>query len=415
MLSQKVSKLGVSVYLAKNAITKDGKAPVVAKVGLDGNRVVIRIGVSVFPETWSIENSRAIGKDVSARQCNREIEDFLSKLEATYFRLTEQFDNVNVQMLRDSMNGLEPEREVKMILCIWDAEIERMMSLVGKEYAITTVRKYRTHRRIMSEFLKSKFGTADIHIERINPAFIEKFKIHLLMDHDFGKNTTAKILRNLKKMLFICIRKGWLSKDPFAEITLGYEDVDRPYLDEIELKRLVGLKLDSYSLQKSKDMFLFSCFTGLAYIDLRNLQRQDFEISNDQIWIKTRRQKTNTRSNIPLLSIAVDILKKYTDLELLKENEYALPVISNQKLNVALKEIAHICGIKKVLTFHAARHTFATTVTLLNGVPIESVSKMLGHTSIKTTQLYARVVDQKVQDDMNLLAGKLDSKMAMRV
>ncbi|MGL4227986.1 MAG: site-specific integrase, partial [Tannerellaceae bacterium] len=182
---------------------------------------------------------------------------------------------------------------------------------------------------------------------------------------------------------------------------------DRGYLTDQEIQRILNKEFSTSRLEQVRDLFIFSCFTGLSYIDVKQLRSKDICLSFDnKPWIMTKRQKTDTPVNVPLLKIPLSILKKY---EGALPNDLLLPVLSNQKINAYLKEIADLCGIDKNLTFHIARHTFATTITLTKGVPIETVSKMLGHTNIKTTQIYARITDSKIGNDMQMLAGKLQS------
>jgi site-specific recombinase XerD len=191
--------------------------------------------------------------------------------------------------------------------------------------------------------------------------------------------------------------------------------VDRTYLNEKELQSLADLDISVERIARIRDFFLFSCYTGLAYIDLKNLKRQEIEAGDSEtgLWIRTKRQKTGIRTNVPLLELPCLIINKYNKLDSLRPTDPVLPIPSNQKMNAYLKELADLCGIEKELTFHIARHTFATTVTLMNGVPIESVSKMLGHTNLKSTQHYAKVVDKKLGDDMAALAMKLSMKKSV--
>jgi len=197
-------------------------------------------------------------------------------------------------------------------------------------------------------------------------------------------------------------------KDPFVGVNLSIKEVDRPYLTMEEIQKLIDYDSKIERLKRVRDIFIFSCYTGLAYIDVKKLKKAEVEGSDELgYWIRTRRQKTDARANIPLLEIAMDIINNYCRLDLLMPEDPILPVLSNQKTNAYLKELADLCGIHKELTFHVARHSFATTLTMTNGVPMETVSKMLGHKNIKSTQHYARIVDQKVGDDMKLLAAKL--------
>lgn len=240
--------------------------------------------------------------------------------------------------------------------------------------------------------------------QNIDHGFITAYDFYLRSHRNCGNNTAVKYIKNFKKIIRIFIANGWLDKDPFVRYTAKLREVVRSYLTLDELKVIDEKEFASVRIMQVKDIFLFSCFTGLAYADVKKLKRS--EISNGvdgQLWIFTSRQKTDTASRIPLLPPAAKILLKYQQHPECINHNSALPVLSNQKMNSYLKEIADCCGITKELTYHIARHTFATSVTLANGVSIESVSKMLGHTNIKTTQHYAKILDAKVGKDMTML------------
>lgn len=216
-----------------------------------------------------------------------------------------------------------------------------------------------------------------------------------------------KYLINFKKVVLIGVKNGWISKDPFIGYKMSREAVNRNALTEKELLTIAGKDFKNPRLNQVRDIFVFCCYTGLAYVDVNKLNRKDIiEGYRGEKWLVISRQKTDSQSRIPILPVALEILMRYADHPQCATNGQLLPVLSNQKMNAYLKEIADLCLIEKPITFHLARHTFATTVTLTNGVPIESVSKMLGHNSIKTTQIYAKIVDRKISEDMNLLKLK---------
>lgn len=279
-----------------------------------------------------------------------------------------------------------------------------MKQLVGISRTIATYRKYEVTRRHLADFIHDKYNLSDIPIREITPMFITDFELYLRTACKCGYNTAAKFLLFLKSIIIVARNNGILTKDPFANYKIQMKKVDRGYLTEDEIKIILKKKMVSERLEHVRDLFIFSCFTGLAYSDVANLREENIRKSFDgKLWIMTKRQKTNTDVNVPLLDIPKMILKKYKGK---LPNGKILPVISNQKLNAYLKEIADICGIKKNLTFHLARHTFATTTTLAKGVPIETVSKMLGHTNIETTQIYARITNSKIGNDMQGLDKK---------
>jgi site-specific recombinase XerD len=242
---------------------------------------------------------------------------------------------------------------------------------------------------------------------------VTEFGLYLKTEKGCSFNTTNKFLQNLKRITYRCLRHEWILKDPFAGISLTMKEVDRPYLTEDELKSIMEYTSSFDRIIRVRDFFVFSCFTGLAYADVKKLRRCEIERNEAGTWIKTKRQKTGGRANVPLLGVPMQIINKYVDLDLLEADDLVLPILSNQKMNAYLKELADFCGITKNLSYHIARHTFATTLTMMNGVPIESVSKMLGHKNITSTQHYARIVDKKVGEDMERLSTKLGTRLAM--
>lgn len=279
--------------------------------------------------------------------------------------------------------------------------------MVGKEYAPGTLERYQTSLDHTRSFIQWKYGVDDLNIRRLNHEFISEYAFWLKSVRNCAHNTTMKYLANFKKIVLRCVRNGWLQRDPFCDFRLTKKEVVRTALTETELQTIGTKKFGSERLTYVRDIFLFSCYTGLAYIDVKKLKRSEISAGIDgEQWIFTRRQKTETPSKIPLLPKALEIAQRYADHPQCCNAGNVLPVLSNQKMNAYLKEIADVCGISKNLTFHIARHTFATTITLSNGVPIETVSKMLGHKSLKQTQHYAKILDRKVSDDMKLLKEK---------
>jgi site-specific recombinase XerD len=258
--------------------------------------------------------------------------------------------------------------------------------------------------RRLEEFMQVKYRIKDIALKEISHVFITDFENYLRTESGCNENTTAKFMQTFRMIVIVAKNNGWIFTDPFVNYKIQLKRVDRGYLTEHELQKILKKKFTCTRLEQVRDVFIFACFTGLAYIDVRNLTKENIRISFDgKPWIMTSRQKTDTAVNVPLLKVPQSILKKY---EGKLPNGLLLPVLSNQKLNSYLKEIGDLCGIGKNITFHLARHTFSTTVTLAKGVPIETVSKMLGHTNIETTQIYARITNSKIGNDMEGLSEK---------
>ena len=279
-----------------------------------------------------------------------------------------------------------------------------------------TLRHYKVTQGYLQKFLRAKFNLEDFRLIDLNFSFIKDFEFFIKSyqptDHQrkMGHNTAMKHLQRLRKMVKMAYHHEWIPKDPFVRFKSSYVKKRREFLTREELQSIEDFQSSINRLNIVKDIFLFSCYTGLSYIDITKLTMDNIGMDFDgNQWIETERQKTKTALKIPLLNQARDILKRYQGHPKTVHSKTLLPRYSNQKLNSYLKEIADFCGIKKHLTFHIARHTFATTITLTNGVPIETVSKLLGHTKLATTQIYARVVDKKVKDDMAMLNAKLNN------
>ena len=303
------------------------------------------------------------------------------------------------------------KQDVPTLLQVFKQHNEELVLLAGKDYALLTVKRYSTALRHTKEFIKWKYKAPDFEISKLNYDFISSFSFYFKSVRNCNHNSTMKYLKNFKKIVLLCIKNGWLNKDPFIGFKLSTQEVERPFLSQPELDEMAVKEFSAKRINHVRDIFLFSCYTGLAYVDVQKLKRSEIRIGVDgEKWIFIKRQKTHTPSRIPILPFAEQLMNKYKDHPQCVVQDKLLPVLSNQKMNMYLKEIADVCGITKILTFHIARHTFATTVTLNNGVPIESVSKMLGHKNLRTTQHYAKILDLKVSEDMKALKGKLSKK-----
>tara|TARA_R110002012_G_scaffold322018_1_gene553721 strand:+ start:24164 stop:25042 length:879 start_codon:yes stop_codon:yes gene_type:complete len=276
-----------------------------------------------------------------------------------------------------------------------------------------TMKNYYTTEKYLQKFLNHKQKVKDIYLKQLNYGFILDFEQYLRSYRNTNKqlmlsnNGVMKHLERFKKMINLAVKLEWMQKNPFDQFQLKYDRYDRDHLTERELELLESTHYTNERLEKVKDCFIFSCYTGLSYIDAKELTLDQITIGIDnKRWIFTKREKTDEMVKIPILPPAMQILEKYRD----SQTDTLLPLSSNQKTNDYLKEIAKDCGIHKNLTFHVARHTFATTVMLSNGVPIETVSKLLGHTKLSTTQIYARVVETKISEDIQNLLFRLQTR-----
>ena len=395
-------------FLQKNKISQDGRAPIYMRITVNGKRSQISIGRKIEVSKWNKQAGKVIGRTAEFRDLNRYLDNIRNKVYSIQEKLLRNNEDITALKIKNIYQGKGDKK--KMLLKIFEDHNNQMAKLVGKEYAPGTLERYKTAKSHLSEFIKFEYKSEDIPVSGIDNKFINGFEYYLKTERNCSHNTSVKYITNFKKIVRIAYANDWIIKDPFLNWKARLKTVDREFLSKEEIQALVDKEISMMRLELVKDIFLFSCFTGLAYVDVAKLTKEDIVIGIDgEKWIKTKRQKTKTRSNIPLLPLAQQIIEKYKGHIIVKSGHKLLPVLSNQKMNAYLKEIADICEINKNLTFHLARHTFATTVTLTNGVPIESVSKMLGHKSLKTTQHYAKILDRKVSEDMSILKKKLNA------
>ncbi len=400
--------ISILFYARKSKKTSQGLIPIYIRITINGQRLEHSIQRYVQAAQWSPAAGRMKGNNDQVRQINLYLDTLTTKVLRLEREIVMDGQILTFDNFREKWMGVT--EAPRMLIEVFQQHNDQMASLVkaGKDYCAATLIRYNTSRDHTKAFLQWKYNLDDIDIKRLNYEFVSDFEFWLKTERHCGHNTTMKYISNLKKIVNSCLRKGWLLKDPFLGFKMTREEVEKEALTEQDLKKIDLKNFPVDRLNFVKDIFLFSCFTGLAYADVKKLKRTEIEPGIDgSHWILTSRQKTNTKSRIPLLPPALSIIEKYKDYPPCCNSGYVLPVMSNQRMNSYLKEIADLCGIRKNLTFHIARHTFATTVTLSNGVPIESVSKMLGHRNLKTTQHYAKVLDRKVGDDMEVLRKKL--------
>ncbi|QED37387.1 site-specific integrase [Antarcticibacterium arcticum] len=374
-----------------------------ARITINGKCSEMSLQRKTLVNAWDSSKGRLKGTTSRIKELNSYLDQVYSKLLDTHKKLLDKDSLISAAKIKASYLGLdEDHKTIKDIIAYHNEKMKDILQW-------GTLKNYRTTANYLEEFLMKVKKTDNIYLKHINYQFITEFEMFLRSykakkdRKTCGTNGTMKHLERLKKLLNLAIKLEWLEKNPFRSYSFKFEKNDRQFLTERELNILEETKFTSESLERVKNMFLFSCYSGLSYIDLK-------ELTTDQVvkgidgrdWIYTKREKTQQSIKIPLLAAAKEILKKYQE-ECSKETNKVFPVISNQKMNKYLKDITQSIGIKKKITFHSARHTFATVITLSNGVPIETVSKLLGHTKLSTTQIYARVLENKISSDISNL------------
>ena len=394
----------VLFFIKKGKLLKNGEAPVCMRITVNGCMVDISIKRSCPVNLWNQAKENLKGKDRMSVELNHYLEITRSHVHQIYRELETSGKVITVDLVRKLYYGMDEDN--KTLLQVFREHNEQSRKLIGKDFVSKTVQRYETTTRYLEEFIKKEYQLSDIALNNLEANFISKFDAFLKIEKGCAQNSAITRLKNLKKIIRIALENDWIKKDPFAYYRFKLEETDPEFLTMDEIKIILAKEFTIKRVEQVRDVFVFCIFTALSYIDVCELKQEDIHTGFDgNLWIIRKRHKTNVTSTVRLLDIPKAILEKYKDK---LPNGKILPVISNQKMNDYLKEITAICGIEKTLTYHVARHSCATSVLLANGVPIETVSKILGHTNIRTTQIYARITDLKVSGDMEMLAQKLD-------
>lgn len=391
----------VLFFLKKTRLLKNGEASVCMRITVNGTRVENNIRKSIDPALWSQAKETARGKSRRACDLNTYIEEARIKLYQIFCELEQQNRPVTAHLLQELFFGQEKPKEVRTLLGTMQEHNDQCRALVGTDYALITVRRYESCRRYLAELIRQRYGKEDLPLAEVNGELVRAFAFYLKTEKGCQQNTVIRYMKCLKKITNLARANDWMAKAPFLGIRFHEKEVVREFLTMDELQTIYRKEFPLERLTLVRDVFIFAAFTGLAFIDVQQLAPEHIvRDNNGNIWIRKPRQKTKNMCNIPLLDIPQEILRKYADHPTCRKKGVLLPVPCNQKMNSYLKEIADICMIRKNLTTHCARHSYATSVCLANGVSLENVAKMLGHSNIKMTQHYARVLDSSILRDM---------------
>jgi len=400
------STFNVLFYIKRNEPKKDGRVVIMVRITINGIRSQFSSKLLVQPDQWDSKNERVKGQVAEARNLNRLLENIGSSLNVHYNKFMSIDGHVTPERLKNIFLGLEEQEQT--IISFFDKYNDQYKLKVGTTSTHKTYTRYLLTRERLVEFMKQRYNLSDMPINEMTVSFIDEFYLYIRNNTECNHNSSLKFLQRFRTILYFAKNNGLSFNDPFGSFRFRYDKVNRGYLDQDELDILYTKKFPSARLSQVRDIFIFSCYTGLAYVDVFELTEDKIRKAFDgHLWIMTKRQKTDVNTNVRLLDIPLAILEKYKGKQ---KNGKVLPVISNQKINDYLEEIADICGIGKKITFHVARHTFASTVALGNDVPMESIQSMLGHADIKTTQIYAHVIDRKLSRDMDKMAKAVNNR-----
>lgn len=395
--------LKIKMIAHKGKPNKSGRVPILMQLTIGQQTCHISTKQNILPEKWG--DGKPIGHTREDQAITAVLEEIRTKAYNKFLQLQGQNINVTPERLKQALLGkdqVQPRGYVE----IFDQWLVEYSKMVGITTSKRTLDKYILVRNRLQDYIASQLGVKDISLEEVTPKFLSSFDNYLRVEYNMANNHAMKIRQKLRTIYKVAIDNGWVSKNPFSTVKIHFDPVERDVLTKSELTALIQTDMIFDRLEKMRDVFVFACFTGLAHCDVAGLTKENIITDESgQVWLKTHRQKTSEVVDIPLLEIPQLIIKKYQGMKEL--NGKLLPTLTNSCSNLYLKEVAVRCGINKTLTFHMARHTFATTVTLSNGVPMESVAKMLGHRNIRTTQIYAKVIKDKLAEDMNNLATRI--------
>lgn len=396
----------VSMQLKKCKVTKSGEVPIFKRITVDGKRLELATRRHINPHNWDYKLQRMRGRSEEARILNSYLDEQVNEVN-NYFNIMIGGDSpITIDRFRSKFQKCN--NECHYLIQVFEENNKLTKLEIGSKYSDRTSTQYNTTLSRLKDFIQKHYRVKDIELNHLNINFIQRFEIYLRTEYNIKTNTTIKYLKQLKKVVHYAMKLGYIRYDPFYQYATAFTEVNRGYLTAEELRRIEEKEFKIKRLDEVRDVFIFACYTGLSYSDLKTLTINSISKGIDgKNWIIYERKKTGVRAPIPILSPAQTILDKYADNpECLAFNK-PIPVKSNQKLNSYLSEIEDLCAINRHITMHLARHTFATTVTLSNGVPIETVQKMLGHKNISTTQIYSKVIDNKVSFDMEQVEQKL--------
>lgn len=393
----------LSFFLKRSIVRKNGKSPITGRITVNGEKVEFSTKQMLASSKWNADIGEGRGNSIEVKMLNENLASIRMTIYSIYRNLSEQHDIITAEKIKKLYT--QTDMYPQTLLSLFKKHNDDALKLVGRGRSMVTCKKYDLAYRRVKEFLSHQYGKDDIYLDNLNLQFINDYELYLRVNCKLGINMTAKMIQLLKKVVIMARKIGIIGFDPFFQHHTKWEKVAIEYLTKQEIEKIIKKEIAIKRLDVVRDVFLFSVFTGLSYIDIKNLTIDNIqERYDDAHWIITKRQKTNTKVELPLLNIPLKIMEKYKDE---RNGLKLLPVMSNQKVNAYLKELADICGIKKRLTFHVARYSFSTSIMLDNGISIETLSRVLGHTNIKTTQQYAKVTNMKVNKEMNILSKKL--------
>ena len=395
------------LFYVKRLSEKHGQVPIMGRITINGTMSQFSCKLSVRSSLWDAKANKASGKSLESQRINEKLENIKTNIGKQYQRLCDRDSYVTAEKVRNAFLGMGDD--CRLLLQTFDEYLAGFLKRVGKDRAYSSYDNYRKRRNRLASFLEYEYHVKDIAFKELKREFVEKFVVYLSTVKGLASGTIHSTLKKLKLMTYTAYKNGWIAVDPFAGFYVKAEYAERRYLSASELQAVMDVRLPNYRTGINRDAFVFCAFTGLSHADVSKLTYADIHTDdNGERWIIDRRQKTGTQFRVKLLPVAEMLYERYKDMHLSGDRVFPLKGTYNT-LNMSLRHVARHAGLSFNPTIHCLRHTFATTVTLTQGVPLETVSKMLGHKRITTTQIYAKITNDKIGQDMAALSEKLSS------
>lgn len=404
-----MKELKVTFYLKKNETRADGTVPVLGRIRIGSSMVQFSAKVNVTEKLWDVKSGRAKGKSKAATNVNAELDNLCVAIHSAYKELQLKSDNVLALDVKNAFQGIATEQDT--LVKHYEYLNEKFYKNVGVNRSVDTYKRYCVALNHLKKFLHKKYKVRDMAFQALNSTFVKSFGLYLRADLGFSNHTIVNIMARLHLVIKSAMDNGLIRQDPFID----YEYISQPLvarcLSEEEFNLILKTPLPKDNMNLVRDVFIFSCMTGLAFSDLRNLTPEHLKQAEDGVWwIHTARKKTGTPCHIPLMELPLQLIKKYKGIS---DKGRLFPMLSCSKTNINLKKIAKICGIERCLTFHQARHTYASLITLSQGVPMDTVRELLGHRDWRSTRIYAHLTQKKIGDDMVNLQSKIEGKFVL--
>lgn len=404
-----MNELKVTFYLKKNEGRADGTMPILGRIRIGKSMVQFSTKVYTIPSLWDVKSGRAVGKSKPAAATNKELDRIALDIHSACKDLLAKKESVSALEVKNAFQGISSEQET--LISLYEKCNDCFYKKVGINRKLETYKQYCVALNHLKDFLRQKYNVRDMPFQSLNPAFVSAYDLYLRSDLKIGRSTVTRMMGYLHRVLKSAINSGYLRQDPFVDYTFDYVPIVPKFLSEKELKRMITTPLPKSNLNLVRDVFLFSAFTGISFSDLRNLTAKNLVQAEDGTWwIHSARQKTGTPFHVPLLELPLELIGKYRGIA---KADRLFPMYSCSKTNIYLKRIAEICQIKRRVTFHQAHHTYASVITLSQGVPLDTVRELMGHRDWRATRIYAHLTYDKVNEDMGRLQKRITDKFKL--